>query len=343
MSFRDSVLALVRELLREANFVDVDELGHCIVSMIDSIHSYTEEGVRLYPEVVLTTDLEPLLRSLPTPQFTEVGSAWPAREGLAKAIKRCAPLARDGWIIVVELGAENIRYGLVSVESSELSISLYSHVVGDYALEELEIPVVYLRGLGGQRVEIKTRSRRETVAVSLREIGPDEREITALATAVTQDLRASDRELLHLFFAKLLGDAIRHTHGCLVGVVRDRQPVIRGFKRLFPDGAYMLEPVDFVAPVQTSEAIQSRAASMVVRNLSSLLRGMLSHDGITVLSSKGRIVGYNVFVPRKASAKGVTGGARSRAFQTLSGSKRVICCYSISHDGATKLWRRNDG
>ena len=343
MAFRDTVVDVVTAMLTRAGFPVVDQLAQCIVTAIDSIHSYTEEGVRLYPEVLITTALSRLVQSLPSPQYVEIGTAWPMAEGLAKSIKRCAPLARDGWVVAVEVTADMLTYGVLSVESSELSSSLYSHSVGQYALPEMNIPAIYLRGLGGQRVEIKTRQQREMIAVSLREMLPDDREITALATSVSLDVPDVHKERVQFFFAKLLGDALRNTHGCLVGVVRDRTRSVNALKRAYADGAYLKNPIDFVEAVAASEQLKTRSASMALRNYSSVLRGMLSHDGITVLSSKGRVIGYNIFVPRNKTAPGVAGGARSRAFDTLSASKRVICCLSISHDGGIKLWRQANG
>jgi len=345
VNFRQTVLGVVAEVLETGDLVGVEGLCSAVVSTIDMVHSYTEEGVRLFPEVLITTDIDPIVKSLANAEYIQVGISEGVAEGIATAIKRCAPLARDGWIIAVELQDKSVRYGLLSVEASDLSPSVYRHAVGDLSVPELGNGIVFVRGLGAQRVEVRTRLRKEIITVSLREQGSDGSEIGALADAVTKDLDPDGvtRDRLRFFFAKVLGDSLRRTHGCIVAVVADDPDSILRIRQAYRDGAHLKHPVDLAQAVSQSQEGDDQRAWMRVRNYRSLLTGMLSHDGITLISSKGRILSYNVFVPRKESAGEVRGGARSRAFDTLSSDGLILCGLAVSQDGGSKLyWEPNE-
>jgi len=71
---------------------------------------------------------------------------------------------------------------------------------------------------------------------------------------------------------------------------------------------------------------------------------MLHHDGVTVFSSKGKVLGYHVFVKPDGSEKEeIVGGARTRAFEVLKLSNVFESCFYKSQDGNEKIWSVNDG
>jgi hypothetical protein len=338
-SFRPAVVAGVEEIIGTSGLPDSIELCEALVATIDSIHSYTEEGVRLYPEILITGALEPTVQSLAYATFVAIGSTTGITDGLALAMKRCAPLARDGWIICAEIKGANLRYGLLTVETSELSPSVYRHVVGDLSTTDIPGGTIYIRGLGAQRVEVRTRAVQRIFSVSLKAQASDGSEVGSLAKVITTDIDDSRKETLRFFFAKVLGDSVRRTHGCLLAVVRDSETALERVKLTYKDGAYLDSPLDLASAVWRLREGSDAIEWMAVRNYRSLLTGMLSHDGVTLLSTRGRIIAYNVFVPRKEQDGSVHGGARSRAFHSLSSDGLVECAMAMSQDGGVKLWR----
>lgn len=134
--------------------------------MISRLHSYTEEGVRCYPEIVITTNLEALLSPLPSRQSLSLGQG-PVERVLPYALKVAAPLARNGWTIFLEIDEAEVRFGVVSVESTELSASLRSQVVGVFAPEQSPAPVLYIRARGAGTVELAWVGDRASIAVKL--------------------------------------------------------------------------------------------------------------------------------------------------------------------------------
>lgn len=146
-NFRLGVLARVNELVTEAQLDNIPELCEIILSVMDTIHHYTEEGVRLFPELLVTTSLDPLVESIAHAQFVQIGQLEDINAGIPTAVKRCAPLAIGGWVIAIECQDAHLRYGVITVETSELSPSVYRHAVGDLSLPETSDNVIYIRGL----------------------------------------------------------------------------------------------------------------------------------------------------------------------------------------------------
>ena len=82
----------------------------------------------------------------------------------------------------------------------------------------------------------------------------------------------------------------------------------------------MLAPqIDVVAAITTYYSDPSALNATALQSIATLLKGMLSADGITVLRSDASLVGYNVFVGQQTAKAGETpiGGARLRSFNVL--------------------------
>ena len=65
------------------------------------------------------------------------------------AIKLCAPLATNSWIIFIEVQNNKIKYGITSAEMSETSPSIYNQTVGELKIEDYkDITIAYIKNIG---------------------------------------------------------------------------------------------------------------------------------------------------------------------------------------------------
>ena len=72
----------------------------------------------------------------------------------------------------------------------------------------------------------------------------------------------------------------------------------------------------------------SREASTINRLYASIVQSMLNHDGLTLFTTTGKLIGYHIFVKPDTNEQGeVVGGARSRAFEVMKASKVFCCCF----------------
>lgn len=338
----------LHELTIEAvgNFLYQEKFPYCpvtprgIVALLNAIHSYTEEGNRLYPEAVVTTNLDGILSTIASTRVLVVDEVERTVANFRRALKRCAPLARDGWVLFFELlGNDRLRYGIVSVEASELSAPLSDHLVGQLVVAPGDIPLAYLSCIGFRQVQLKGSSAELSISVSLDEDAQQAGdEISQLATLVTCDVPEDIRATATTFFKLVLDRAIQQSHGCLIAVVHDADlPAVR---EELDDGVYLPEPIAFGELLAQSEELKSREASTAVRSYSSVLAGMIGQDGVTLLTTQGVVVGYNIFVRRGIAE--APGGARSRAHEALVKTNLLRAVLAVSHDGGVKLWRHSD-
>ena len=67
---------------------------------------------------------------------------------------------------------------------------------------------------------------------------------------------------------------------------------------------------------------------------------MLNHDGITIISNKGKIIGYHILIDNYLNdGDVVVGGARSKAFKSMENCGLFNLCFYKSQDGNLKLWQ----
>lgn len=344
-SLRSHVLDLIGSFLYEEKFPNSLHLQEGILNLIDATSSYQEEGEELYPEIFITNDIEAVLRTLPFCKRVEIATKTESVLEFSKALKLCAPLSKDGWVIYISVNNGDMKYGLVSAEISELSPTFRKQSVGELSENGGEYAIAYLEYAGNKSVLLRGSEKSALICLGLSE--PDTLIGEALKTvckATTKNIEYPYKEACVSYFEKLIGNALIKGHGNLIGVVEDEFENIEVLMKSHPDGIYLSEPIDICEFVRQSEEQKTREASTSNRLHSSLCQSMLNHDGVTVFTSKGRLLGYHIFVkPKGSENEEINGGARSRAFEILKLSDVFSCCFYKSQDGNEKIWSKEDG
>ena len=94
-----------------------------LIMLINALGHYREEGKELFPEVFVFDSLENVLSILPESEHVAIGEDRKRPVTMAKALKKCALLARRGWAVYIERRAARFRYGLFRCGSNVLSLS----------------------------------------------------------------------------------------------------------------------------------------------------------------------------------------------------------------------------
>ena len=160
VSSRDAALSEIEKLLQGNEYPVTKTLIEGVADIVNKIADYHEEGVKLYPEVIILHDdyyFKPLQARIVKVYEGEIKDNI-----FSKAMKLCAPLAVGNWNIFIVLHDDkHISYGLVSVERKETSLSLVTQAIdmgGDDG-------IIYIRNVGSKNVELKTK--RESCVISL--------------------------------------------------------------------------------------------------------------------------------------------------------------------------------
>ena len=94
-----------------------------LITLINALGHYTEEGKALFPVVFIFDSLREILQVLPESEAVEIGEDIKHPATMAKALKKCAPLARRGWEVYIERRPKKFGYGLFRCGSTALSLS----------------------------------------------------------------------------------------------------------------------------------------------------------------------------------------------------------------------------
>lgn len=336
-SFRDSVKSKISEFLYDISFDLAKNIKQNIVNelvdVVNQLSDYYEEGTHLYPEIVLLRNFEEFKATIPC--FYHVlycGKYVPGT--LQRSLKMCAPLAHSGWHIFIELKAEDVRWGVVNGELSVTSVSVLNQIVGSETS-----PFVYIRNIGSKTVELCSGNSSYKVSLSLKQIDDILRdELKDLCQIITRTCPSYQDVFVNFLFQQI-NSALQKGHGNLIVVVD-----IEKFPRIpevLKEGVIIERPLDlyglFLDYMQDDKELSTHE---YLQKNSILLESMLNHDGITVFSTKGAVLGYHFIVDNNTkTSEQLNGGARTKAFSKLCQSmdKGIEAVFTKTQEGTIKF------
>jgi hypothetical protein len=344
-SLHQVVFDLVGTILIAESFPPTPQIQGAVVALIDQISSYNEEGRQLFPEVVMSTSIDAFIKQLPSHYRVPIGSGKISTLEFKKALKKCAPLAVNGWIIYIEIAEHNFSYGLISSDSSELSPLLYQHIVGDLRSSEINCPVIYIKNIGQSVVKIKGLNKEIYICLNLRDdiVNSDEH-LNSLVSEITSSVDSSIQEASTNYLHRVLESSLQSCHGCLIGVVSVGDDALSTIRKGIPDASFLDIPIDFSELVKNFNENPSVESTTALRAYRSIIEGMLNSDGITIFTDDAKLIAFNGFIESDTGAAedGVHGGARKRAYQAMCTAGIFSSCYYKSQDGPVEVWRNHD-
>jgi hypothetical protein len=256
-SLRDSIIESIGNFLYEEGFAkdDITKLG--ILEIINLISDYHEEGNALFPEILVTNSLD-FFKTIPNKEII-IQEAELSISEFKNALKLCAPLATNSWIICIEVKGNRIKYGITSAEMSETSPSIYNQTVGQLKVEDYQgITIAYIRNIGQKTVELAGLKNKLIVSLTLDE--PKElsqNEIQILCESIASNCEEKLRVNIKTFFEKVIDEALKNGHGNLIGIVEDNEESLIALKSKITgnEGIYLSTPIDFEALITDEDKI----------------------------------------------------------------------------------------
>lgn len=334
------MIGALRDFVSDAGF---DAHLDLIVDLADHLAAYREEDTAFFPCVYLIIDEEEsdtLNMIAPGAQRVRLNCVENNRSAGAKILKDSAALASGGWAIFVDLSNDQINYGLFRASILPFSISSDQHMAdpeedsgGSLLMRNCSHNSVELISSNGQSLELGLTSARPGASSTSDSFIP-------LVEAFIRDVPdAEDLDPL-CYVRRLLFSVTQECHGTIIVVLSSSQTSV---PEHLADGVILDEPIDIVESYRqlSGTATAANLAELSSREL--LMKGMVQSDGITILSSNGKILGFRVFVKpsdterTELDALNIEGGARSRAFELLKlrVNEDVICAFFRSQDGRT--------
>jgi hypothetical protein len=342
-SLRNHVLESIESFLYKEGFEKDDVISKCILEAINLISDYHEEGIALFPEMIITNNLN-FFRTIPNKEIV-IGEEALSIDEFKKAVKLTAPLAIDSWIIFAEIFNGKIKYGLVTAEMTENSISIYDQTVGALKIELDNITIAYIRNIKKKTVELSGLKKKMIVSLTLEEDPDvDSNEIKEVSAGISRKCHIDYKNKIANFFEKNLVNILRNGHGNLIGIIDNGKESISALQQSEKTGTFLACPINFSRLIQDSEEQKSNESSTALKAYLSIMKAMINHDGITVFTNDGKLVGYHLILSNyELNADEInTGGARTKAFNSMKNSGLFLFCFYKSQDGSMKTWSSNE-
>jgi hypothetical protein len=287
-----------------------------IVSLVNQLVNYQEEGKKLFPSIYIVDSIELVLQSLPLSQHCYIGQGEKTKETMLRALKKCAPLTEADWSIYIQRNPDNFSYGVFRAGTSLLSVSIEDFLISNgtedikvILLQQISDKLIEIKGVQNDPLLISFGGREET------DKSPIENQFEFIKTIV-KNVDTSIKEQTSNFFKKVFNEILKVGHGTLACSISSNKKTV---PKKLEDGIILKERINIPEIIKELLEKDDLQANAKLNGFFTIIIGMMESDGITVFSDRGEVVAYNIFIkhPDSIAKTNTSGGARSRTFVTL--------------------------
>ena len=307
-------------------------LSHLLNRFIELLN-YKEEGNFIRPKLVLTDNIEAIVKTIPNAHSIMIFEDDDASMFNLR-LKSLLAVTNSDWCVFVDI-KQKISYGLIMSFSSIKEKGFLSALESNLSLRErrAKLHCIVMRPLNFFTMQLHSISGDNLIinlALDKTMYSQVSSETEELVDATFSKLRTTPRKLQDMknmclnIFQRVMNDV-----SGAICVVVDKEYKDTG---LFEDGIWLKEPISFSKLFTQSKSFNETK----LQNYADLFVKMISYDGITIIDNMGRILAYNVFVePSNKKVGYIVGGARKRAAYYILNSKRkgIVGVYFQSHEG----------
>jgi hypothetical protein len=317
-------LEISREFLRE------------VMVFLSTACNYSEEENKIRPRLFFTRNIAEMLKQVPNSYNLKIMNGDLEGNQFSSAIKSIVPFCNNGWIMYIDINSNAVEYGLIRSFSGPQALPfielIFDEDTGEKGYSIIDIEVV-------SKYEIKIKGSSKSLLIDFRLLSGDQSVNTdiysEIGKAITTDvIDDNKREKLSKVFKNLFRVVSHRIHGTIFIIAKED---ITFPNDLLSDGIWLENPIDLAyEALNATDIMADPNLRERYYGLTGLFIEMLNMDGITVLNTKGQILGYNVFNRNTDQEKSrVTGGARKRAAESLiaNGASYINNVYFQSQDG----------
>jgi len=334
--YEDAKVALTELLKTEFNGEFPIKLKTRFLDFFYRLSTYEEEGVKLKPTLILTSNIKEVFKQIPQGYILELFEDEDEAFFNAR-LKSLLAFSKHEWVVFVDIKHDKYTYGICKTlnsvkEKSFTQLALTNEVLQQKNAEG-NLSLIVIEAFSASMVTLKTLDNKLlniNLSLSAHPTQNFDEVIEDFVNASFAKLRTTKRKLKEIktLYQNIFYSAFKNIHGAICVVV-DKDYEDKGF---LSDGIWLKKPIEF-----SKLFLQSKSYNEAkLMSISELFIDMLNYDGITVVDNAGRIRAYNVFVETNVNrVKTIVGGARKRAAYTIINSrrKRIVGAYFQSQDG----------
>lgn len=330
--YKESLIS-IDTFLKSIDMPTSPQICEGLVTIVNLISDYKEEGTSLSPDILLINTAAFFL-TLPYQHHIALGNEEIHEKSFPMAIKMCAPLSDNGWIMYLLLHDEShFEYGIVNVSLTQMSVSLFNQVIDT---PQYLASCAYIRNVGNKVVELCSVSSHCTIALNLNCYSTRlEDNLLSLSKIILKDagegFPIQDEAVTYI--KDMFISALNHGHGNLIAVT-DNIGKLQEEKHL-NGGIFLSERIDFTKLLLDNYQQHTDQSATTLSAFTHLTISMLNFDGITLFDTTGKVVGYHFIVDNNnlQTGKAIVGGSRTRAFEALTKINGIKACFMKSQDG----------
>jgi hypothetical protein len=337
ISFRAQLKGELSDFLKKEGLLSPG-IEECLLSLVNSISPFMEEGRPLYPQVIICEDLPTTLRVLQGSNPISIGRGPIETKTIGVALKICAPLTQGCWVIFITISSALLEYGVFQRPFSPTALDIRD-IILSLKEEGNPLKIILTNQLAEKTVELIGTSF-GILNVHLSDTPDDALSplevLNNLIESCCSHVRREGKEQVQSFLRATLTESLRRCHGALIAVI----PEGGDPKVISEDGVFLSIPVAFSDLVAQQEAQKSDQSLSNLTAHASLIDGALNSDGVVILDSGCRLIGYRLFVhdDMRVSSPDVVqeGGARHRAYKRLCDlvdEGKIFSCFIRSSNG----------
>ena len=273
-----------------------EKFVNSFINMLPGFLHYEEESQKIRPSILLCKDVEEL-KQIEGIDYNEM-SYFDVNE-FDKRLKAFITFCINEFTIVFTFKENKIFCGIASYtpcDGAQLEDKLYS--IHGF----IWITAQNSKSSNPLFIDFSFESTSEEVNDN----------ISLLANAISKQNIDDKMKYKNIFI-----DVFSRIHGTIIIVVSNKSDN-SDLQKTFDDGIWLSCPI---------KLLDEKTAW-----LKQVLLSMLNCDGITILNDNGEIIAFNVFITSNTKTN-QPGGARKRAFNTLTQNSNVIAAYFQSQDG----------
>lgn len=129
VSLYKETLRNIEAFLKSLNFPFAQIICEGLVTVVNMISDYREEGTALNPDILLISK-DSFFQTLPYQHHIVLQTEEIDEKTFSMAVKMCAPLAENGWnMYLLLLDDSHLEYGIINVALTQMSVSLFNQVI----------------------------------------------------------------------------------------------------------------------------------------------------------------------------------------------------------------------
>lgn len=341
LSVRNPLKGQLDDFLDRSLFSRDTKTHDGILALIEKLKLYKEEGRPLLPEIYIfkKTDAGQVKKLVPSYSELPIGeSADLNSKSFEVALKKCAPLARNGWCVYMQINKSSLSFGLLRTQLPFYSLPLENILIDGFRetlpvirVKQIAENVVQLKGLKKASLEVHFSTRSE-LSTTWQTHQND------FVSAILKDAPLTSKDISEVFFQTAISEA-GHGHGFLAAVIKNKKKIPKNLM----DGVILDEPLCIPTKLSLIKKQSTIENYTELQAALTAISGMLSSDGITLFDSSGKVLAYNIFIPLNSSkGKVIVGGARKRTYEELKvmiQKKSLVASYFQSQDGECECKR----